>query len=162
MEMSHHLRHETNLVLHYGEDNSQVQGKVNFDATQWHNWAVEWTPRKVTAFVDGKEWWSTKDTSILPPGPMHLCIQLDWFPGNGRSGDVKPSEMQVDWVRQYPLPESEQKGDNGGGDQGEKGSEGVLDGVGGALDRLTRRTEGAPDPVDSAQRGPSGGVTGTP
>ncbi|MDQ4116823.1 MAG: family 16 glycosylhydrolase [Actinomycetota bacterium] len=156
MEMTDHLRQETELFLHYGEDNSQVQGKVAVDATQWHNWAVEWTPEKITAFVDGKEWWSTTDTSILPPGPMHLCIQLDWFPDNGKGGAVKPSEMQVDWVRQYPLPESEQGGGNGG-----KGAEGLLDGVGGALDHLTRRTEGAPDPVGSAQRGPSG-VTGTP
>ena len=33
---------------------------------------------------------------------MHLCIQLDWFPQK-RDGAVKPSQMQVDWVRQYPL-----------------------------------------------------------
>ncbi len=168
MEMTDHLRQETNMFLHYGADNSQVQGKVNVDATQWHNWAVEWTPEKITAFVDGKEWWSTKDTSILPPGPMHLCVQLDWFPGNGKGG-VKPSSMEVDWVRQYALPEGDQGGDQGGGDQGgdqggdkggdtkgDKGSEGVVDGVAGALDHLVRRTEGAPDPVDAAQRGPSG------
>jgi hypothetical protein len=60
--------------------------------------------------------------------------------------------MQVDWVRQYALPESEQQ-DKGGGEK--KGTEGLLDGVGGTLDHLTRRTEGAPDPVSSAQRGPS-------
>ena len=143
MEMTDHTRQETNLFLHYGADNSQVQGKVKIDATQWHNWAVEWTPEKITTYVDGKEWWSTTDTSILPPGPMHLCVQLDWFPGNGK-GDVKPSEMQVDWVRQYALPESEQGGDD---------KEGLLDGVGNLLDDLT---EGAPDGVGSGQRGPSG------
>ncbi|SFM70038.1 Beta-glucanase, GH16 family [Pseudonocardia ammonioxydans] len=139
MEMTDHTRQSTELFLHYGEDNSQVQGEVQIDATQWHNWAVEWSPDGVVAYVDGKEWWRTDDTSILPPGPMHLCIQLDWFPEGG--GEVKPSTMEVDWVRQYPMPESEQ----GGGSE-----EGLLDGP------LKRITEGGPD-AGSATRGPSGG-----
>ena len=84
-------------------EDSQVHGEVEVDATQWHNWAVEWTPQGVTTYVDGKPWYHTADTSILPPGPMHLCIQLDWFPGEGRGGGVRPSEMQVDWVRQYAV-----------------------------------------------------------
>jgi hypothetical protein len=33
---------------------------------------------------------------------MHLTLQLDWFPGSG-SGAVRQSEMQVDWVRYYPV-----------------------------------------------------------
>jgi hypothetical protein len=76
-------------------------GAVDVDATQWHNWAVEWTPKGITAYVDGNPWWHTDDTGVLPPGPMHLCVQLDWFPTS--DGAVRPSEMQVDWVRQYPL-----------------------------------------------------------
>ena len=100
MEMMDPARRKTNLFLHYGADNSQVSGDVEIDATQWHNWAVEWTPDHIAAFVDGKQWWKTTDTSILPPGPMHLCIQLDWFP---KGGGVKESTMQVDWVKQYAL-----------------------------------------------------------
>ncbi|WFG45692.1 family 16 glycosylhydrolase [Pseudonocardia alni] len=147
MEMTDHTRQRTNLFLHYGEDNSQVQGSVDIDATQWHNWAVEWTPKGVTAFVDGKQWWHTDDTSVLPPGPMHLTIQLDWFPKGG--GDVKPSQMQVDWVRQYALPESG-KGGDGSGDAGGD-DEGLLDGL------LHRITEGGPDrEPGSATRGASG------
>ncbi|MER7435097.1 glycoside hydrolase family 16 protein [Pseudonocardia alni] len=147
MEMTDHTRQKTNLFLHYGEDNSQVQGSVDIDATQWHNWAVEWTPKGVTAFVDGKQWWHTDDTSVLPPGPMHLTIQLDWFPKGG--GAVKPSEMQVDWVRQYALPESEKGGDDSGDAGGN--DEGLLDGL------LHRITEGGPDrEPGSATRGASG------
>ncbi|MCE0767527.1 family 16 glycosylhydrolase [Pseudonocardia kujensis] len=104
MEMSDAKRQSTDMFLHYGKDNQQEHGSVDVDATQWHDWAVEWTPDHITAFLDGKEWWSTKDTSILPPGPMHLTIQLDWFP---EGGDVKQSEMQVDWVKQYPLSGTE-------------------------------------------------------
>ena len=54
------------------------------DATQWHNWAVEWTPTYIATYLDGKEWWRTERTEIFPPGPMHLCIQLDWFPRSAR------------------------------------------------------------------------------
>ncbi|MDN5918780.1 MAG: family 16 glycosylhydrolase [Pseudonocardia sp.] len=155
MEMSDHTRQKTEMFLHYGEENSQKQGEVKVDATQWHNWAVEWTPDHITAFLDGKPWWTTTDTSILPPGPMHLCIQLDWFPKGG--GDVKPSEMQVDWVKQYSIPESEQ-GEDTGGSGGDDASEGLRD----TLGDLTRATEGAPDPgqTGAGQRGPSG-VTAT-
>src|SRR3954453_18387506 len=102
MEMTDHTRQSTNVFLHHGEDNAQEHGVVEIDATQWHNWAVEWTPKGVTTYVDGEQWWHTDKADALPPGPMHLCIQLDWFPQK-RGGAVKPSQMQVDWVRQYPL-----------------------------------------------------------
>jgi hypothetical protein len=102
MEMTDHTRQSTNVFLHHGKDNAQEHGLVRVDATQWHNWAVEWTPKGVTTYVDGKSWWHTDNTAALPPGPMHLCIQLDWFPQKA-GGAVTPSQMQVDWVRQYPL-----------------------------------------------------------
>ncbi|MFC5994145.1 glycoside hydrolase family 16 protein [Pseudonocardia hispaniensis] len=100
MEMMDHTRQKTHIFVHYGANNSQVSGSVQIDATQWHNWAVEWTPTHIAAFIDGREWWRTTDMHVLPPGPMHLCIQLDWFPGGG---SVQKSIMQVDWVKQYSL-----------------------------------------------------------
>jgi hypothetical protein len=108
MEMMDHTRQTADIFIHYGKDNSQVNGSVEVDGTEWHNWAVEWTPEAITAYVDGEEWYRTTDTSIFPPGPMHLCIQLDWFP----EGDTpKQSIMEVDWVRQYSLEGS--TGDDG-------------------------------------------------
>ncbi len=108
MEMLDHTRQTTDIFIHYGADNSQVNGQVQVDGTEWHNWAVEWTPEAITAFVDGEEWYRTTDTSIFPPRPMHLCIQLDWFP----EGDTpQESYMHVDWVRQYSL-----EGTTGGSD----------------------------------------------
>ncbi len=106
VEMTDPTRQSTNVFLHHGKDNAQEHGLVKVDATEWHNWAVEWTPKGATSFVDGKPWWHTDNTAALPPGPMHLCIQLDWFPQNAAQkagGAVTPSQMQVDWVRQYPL-----------------------------------------------------------
>jgi hypothetical protein len=103
VEMLDHTRREVDAFVHYGADNRQVNGKVRIDATQWHNWAVEWTPAGITTYVDGQPWWSTTDTAVLPPRSMHLCLQLDWFPGGGGTA-VTPSQMFVDWVAFYPLP----------------------------------------------------------
>jgi licheninase len=108
MEMMDHTRQETHVFLHYGKKNRQLSGKVGVDATQWHNWAVEWTPTRITTFVDGRPWWSTDRVDTFPPGTMHLCIQLDWFPGSGR-GKVQQSTMQVDWVKQYTLRPAERR-----------------------------------------------------
>ncbi|MHA6780087.1 family 16 glycosylhydrolase [Pseudonocardia saturnea] len=101
MEMQDPTRQRTDFFLHHGADDEQVRGQVEVDATQWHNWAVEWTPDAITAFVDGEQWFRTTDTATFPPGPMHLCIQLDWFPEG--PGPVQQSTMEVDWVRQYAL-----------------------------------------------------------
>ncbi|MFC5994149.1 glycoside hydrolase family 16 protein, partial [Pseudonocardia hispaniensis] len=100
MEMMEPTRQLVHGFLHFGPQNSQVSNSVRVDGTQWHNWAVEWTPDHIVMFVDGREWWRITDRSILPPGPMHLCIQLDWFP---KGGPVTESRMEVDWVKQYPL-----------------------------------------------------------
>jgi beta-glucanase (GH16 family) len=100
MEMTDGDRRSTNMFLHYGEENSQVSGDVDVDATKWHDWAVEWTPKGITAYLDGRPWFRSTDPKTLPPGPMHLCVQLDWFPGDG---PTRSSSMQVDWVKQYAL-----------------------------------------------------------
>ncbi len=103
MEMLDPTRQRTDFFLHHGPDNDQVTAQVEVDGTQWHNWAVEWTPEEIVGYVDGEEWFRTTDTGTFPPGPMHLCIQLDWFPDGG--GSVQESTMEIDWVRQYaPEP----------------------------------------------------------
>jgi hypothetical protein len=107
MEIGDETRQKTDFFLHYGSDNRQVHGQVNIDATQWHNWAVEWAPDHITAYVDGQQWFTTTRTDAFPPGPMHLTLQLDWFPKSG-SATVQPSAMHVDWVRYYPIDGSGQ------------------------------------------------------
>ncbi len=102
MEMIDPTRQVTKIFIHWDEDNKQVFEEVGIDGTQWHNWAVEWTPEHIVAYLDGTEWYRNTDTEIFPPRAMHLAIQLDWFPEN-RQGQVQQSSMQVDWVKQYPL-----------------------------------------------------------
>ena len=106
MEMMDPTRQKTHAFLHYGPRNRTVSGSVVADGTRWHNWAVEWTPTRIVTYLDGKEWWRTERRDAFPPGPMHLCIQLDWFPKKAR-GPVQASTMQVDWVKQYALRPAE-------------------------------------------------------
>lgn len=107
MEMTDPKRQDTNMFVHYSEDGKKDQkdhGEVKADGTQWHNWAVEWTPEHIIAYLDGREWHRNTDPKVQPPRSMHLAIQLDWFPSQGDEGDVQASSMEVDWVKQYPYP----------------------------------------------------------
>jgi licheninase len=99
MEILDPARQTVEFNLHYGPDNRQERTSVNVDATQWHSWAVEWTPKRVVGYLDGQPWFESADPAHLPPGPMHLCIQLDNF-----GGDISQGGRQlVDWVRQYLI-----------------------------------------------------------
>ncbi len=89
---------DVSFFLHYGSSNAQKTATKPLDLTQWHNYAVEWTPDGIRGFVDGVQWFSSTDPSTLPPGPMHATIQLDYFPDGG---SPQPSEMHVAWMRQY-------------------------------------------------------------
>ena len=89
---------EVSFFLHHGSSNEQKVEKKALDLTQWHNYAVEWTPDGIRGFVDGVQYFESTDPSTLPPGPMHATIQLDYFPDGG---SPQPSEMQVAWMRQY-------------------------------------------------------------
>jgi hypothetical protein len=104
MEMMDHTRQKTNVFLHYGKNNRQISGSVVADATQWHNWAVEWTPTRVTTYLDGRQWYTATRTSAFPSGPVHLGLRLDWLPTG--TDAVRPSTMSVAWVRYYATPES--------------------------------------------------------
>ncbi len=89
---------DVSFFLHYGGANSQETAKKALDLTQWHNYAVEWTPDGIRGFVDGVQYFESTNSSAQPPGPMHATIQLDYFPDGG---SPQPSEMQVAWMRQY-------------------------------------------------------------
>jgi hypothetical protein len=86
------------FFLHYGCKPSQTQASKVIDMTQWHNYAVEWTPRHITGYIDGVVWFRDTNRGHLPPGKMHASAQLDWFP-SGRAPRV--STMSIDWMRIY-------------------------------------------------------------
>ena len=100
MEIADPTRQRVEAYLHYGPEDLRVGGGTDVDATQWHAWAVEWTPSRIATFVDGKLWWETTNTGDFPPRPMHLAMQLDDFGGDTTGG----GQLAVDWVREYRLP----------------------------------------------------------
>jgi hypothetical protein len=165
MEISDETRQNTGFFLHYGESNRQLHGQVAIDATQWHNWAVEWAPDHITAYVDGQEWYTTRDTGAFPPGPMHLTLQLDWFPKGG--GAVRPSTMSTDWVRYYPIDGSGASGavlnsaDAGAGSfVGPQVVDGSGSGTGATADSGTGGSGGGTD-VNAVSSNSVAGVTAT-
>ena len=88
------------FFLHYAcsGSNFQTTAAKTIDTTQWHNYAVEWTPAGITGYIDGVKTFSDTNPSHLPSVGMHQTLQLDWFPDGSAT---KPSQMQVDWVRVY-------------------------------------------------------------
>ncbi|MFC7849826.1 family 16 glycosylhydrolase [Arthrobacter sp. NPDC057388] len=93
---------DTTLVkffLHYAcSGEKQTYSAKAVDTTQWHNYAVEWTPAGITGYIDGVKTFTDTNPAHQPSGSVHQTLQLDWFP-DGTS--TTPSQMQVDWVRVY-------------------------------------------------------------
>lgn len=81
---------------HYSCTNQQTSASKALDVTQFHNYAVDWSPAGVVGYVDGVEWFRDVVPAHQPPGSMHQTLQLDWFPDATADGT---GEMRVDWVR---------------------------------------------------------------
>jgi Glycosyl hydrolases family 16 len=77
-----------------------VDGSAPVQDNDWHNWAIEWTPERITLYRDGVRWLQTRDgADNIPRERGHMTIQLDWFPGD--EGETAEARLQVDWVRIY-------------------------------------------------------------
>ncbi len=96
--------------LHYPHDpdvpvQQRFARKCGVDLKQWHNIAVEWTPRHVKGFVDGVQWFSFSGGAnsvrecIQCAPAMHQTIQLDNFFGNRMQSAV----YEIDWARVYTF-----------------------------------------------------------
>ncbi|WP_210412365.1 glycoside hydrolase family 16 protein [Pseudarthrobacter sp. NIBRBAC000502772] len=88
------------FFLHYacGGADFQTTAATPVDGTQWHNYAVEWTPAGISGYVDGVKTFTDTNPAHQPSVAMKQTLQLDWFPDGSAT---KPSQMQVDWVRVY-------------------------------------------------------------
>ena len=86
---------------HYSCDNKQTSASNSLDVSQFHNYAVDWSPNGIIGYVDGVQWFRDTDPAHQPPGSMHQTLQLDWFPDSTANGTA---EMRVDWVRVYAAP----------------------------------------------------------
>ncbi|TDD73319.1 glycoside hydrolase family 16 protein [Actinomadura rubrisoli] len=105
------LRKATDFFLHYDGPKGEplhLSDRVYVDLTKWHAFAMEWTPKGITGYVDGRRWFRTTERRALPPGKMGQAIQLDWFPKRtkltvGGVSRVAPATLEVDWIRLYRL-----------------------------------------------------------
>lgn len=95
---STHDTAKVKFFLHYGCAPRQTYAVKKIDTTVWHNYAVDWTPSRMTGYIDGVKWFTDTSTSHLPKGSMHQTIQLDWFP-DGTS--LHQSQMSIAWIRVY-------------------------------------------------------------
>ena len=112
MENSDATRQNTEMFVHYGDEDTQLHGDVDVDATQWHNWAVEWSPDHITAYLDGKQWWSTSLAAAQPPGPDAHDRPARPVPRRRRAHPVEPAGRLGALLPdhgQRPLPRADQR-----------------------------------------------------
>ncbi|NDK90066.1 glycoside hydrolase family 16 protein [Gordonia desulfuricans] len=99
MEIADATRSTVQYNLHYGAANNVESHTTWGDATNWHAWAVEWTPQYIAVYRDGVQWARSTDVNRLPPRSMHLALQLDNFGGL----TFPTGQMFVDWVAEYGI-----------------------------------------------------------
>jgi hypothetical protein len=71
---------------------------ANFGFSQWHTYTIDWTPQKITFYIDGTVFGST--TMAIPQVPMHWVGQV------GTAGGKKPApqvagHLLIDWMTIY-------------------------------------------------------------
>jgi chondroitinase B-like protein/glycosyl hydrolase family 16 len=101
---------EAGAFLHYPHPGTSVVQQEHFeksgvDLTQWHNFALEWTPDHLKLFCDGVLWGTAsggansvrRNIQDMPSG--HGTIQLDNFDGTSQT----PAKFEVEWYRVYTL-----------------------------------------------------------
>jgi beta-glucanase (GH16 family)/endo-1,4-beta-D-glucanase Y len=47
------------------------------NASQWHVYAVDWLPDRITYYIDGQKVYEVTDKAFIPTTPFHLAMQLD-------------------------------------------------------------------------------------
>lgn len=88
--------------VHYPNHQPKTQegGTQALDIQNWHNYALEWSPSGIRAWVDGVQYFNYTMSAIQPPGPMHFCAQLDNYDGE----NMEPARLECQWVRVYNRP----------------------------------------------------------
>ncbi|WP_165438235.1 glycoside hydrolase family 16 protein [Pseudonocardia sediminis] len=108
MEIPYDDRRAATAFVHWGKANNILSTETVGDFTQWHTFAMEWLPNRITWYVDGVKKWEITDRRAIPTKPMHLCIQLDqgpaqkWIPGPDATTPDQV-RLQVDWARVYRV-----------------------------------------------------------
>jgi beta-glucanase (GH16 family) len=94
----------TSMTVH-SEGFADAQGHQVFsDASEWHTYAVDWLPGRITFYIDGVEQWTT--TKGVPDEPMALgfmgfvaASEDEWFGGAPDASTPGLVSLHVDWAR---------------------------------------------------------------
>lgn len=87
--------------FHHPTQSGVVQDEYHsgpVDQSKWHDYAVDWAPGYIDAYVDGVRFAHDTNPAAQPPGPMHKTAQLDNFVG---TSGMQPTTMELDYVHDY-------------------------------------------------------------
>ncbi|MEO5876485.1 MAG: glycoside hydrolase family 16 protein [Streptosporangiaceae bacterium] len=110
MEVGNPTRQSGSSWLHNGIPEHKKSGpSQHVDFSRWHTVAVEWLPKSITFFLDGKKTFRTTNKNLIPTTqPMHVALQFDKCDGYWVKCRTKKTKrwmvMHVDWVKAYALP----------------------------------------------------------
>jgi len=116
--MEHVGYNQNNIIatIHTGAynhmDGTQISDSIKVDnaAGYFHRYALEWTPEKLTWFVDGKkihEFQNPHETKAEWPfdKPFHLIMNVavggNWGGKHGVDEKIWPQQMNIDYVRVF-------------------------------------------------------------
>ena len=74
--------------------------RVELDVRDFHDYAVEWTPRGVRFFIDGL---LVRSTTQSPDYPLQLMLDIFDFPPEAGDAGAYPKEFRVQRVRGFRL-----------------------------------------------------------
>jgi beta-glucanase (GH16 family) len=109
MEVPKEDRSQAHFVIHFSAQNKLAGSKVSGDFSQWHTFAMDWLPDRITWYVDGVKQFETFDKNVIPKVPMHMTMQLDmgpfeeWIPAPDHTTPPEVS-LEVDWVKIFAAP----------------------------------------------------------
>lgn len=92
--------YEAFLHIPGNDGSAQEYVKRQFDISQWHNVAFEWSSSGIKGWLNGQQVFSFPGFK-QPPGPMHPTFQMDNFFG---SSGMEPARFEAMWCRIYNRP----------------------------------------------------------
>lgn len=79
-------RRQETATAHRAPDDATTQSVYQGDLTRWHTVSVEWLPKSISYFVDGKLLGRVTDPSYIPHEPMWPAFQMQiQQDGNGHA-----------------------------------------------------------------------------
>ncbi|MBC8060785.1 MAG: glycoside hydrolase family 16 protein [Clostridiaceae bacterium] len=109
----------THSEKYYWKSNTQKTGQMTVDNvnSEFHVYAMEWTPHKIDFFIDGKKYLTSEYDPIKDKAegwkawpfdkPFYLILNIavggGWGGQKGIDNSIFPQSMEVDYVKVYDL-----------------------------------------------------------